>query len=99
MTKATINEIANKILVYLENISTGTEICTREVFLCVYGQDFFNNSCAINGEPIEDFDLIEVDYLVRKIAYRHKLILDSSHYDNMVTGLPHNIPYIIKRRK
>ena len=100
MTSNCIKEIADKILAYLSALPDGTESCTSDAFLQIDSKNSFTEAgFAINGEVIDNCDLFEIDYAVRKNANKYGIILDSSNYDGMVIGLPYNIGYIVKRRK
>ena len=97
MTKNKIEEISLEILDYLATVEEGTELTTWEAADAVYGKIFNNGVYAIMGEEIDQVELMEIDYAIRKNAREKGLKLDSSKYDGMVIGLPYNIGYVIKR--
>ena len=43
-------------------------------------------------------DFFEIDVMVHKQAKKRGLILDDSKYDDMVTGLPFHIPFVVRRK-
>ena len=97
MTKAKIEEIALEILDYLATVEEGTELTTWEAADAVYGRIFNNGNYAIKGEEMDELELMDIDYAIRKNARKKGLKLDSSKYDGMVIGLPYNIGYVITR--
>jgi len=97
MTKNRTEEIAIEILAYLATVEEGTELTTWEAADAVYGRIFNNGTYAIKGEEMDELDLMQIDYAIRKNARKKGLKLDSSKYDGMVIGLPYNIGYVITR--
>ena len=97
MTKNKIEEISLEILDYLATVEEGTELTTWEAADAVYGKIFNNGVYVIKGEEIDEVELMEIDYAIRRNARKKGLKLDSSKYDGMVIGLPYNIGYAIKR--
>lgn len=77
----------SKIFEYLTSLPGGTEVTTYEVAERVLGREY----CEMHF-------LFDLDYEIRKRAKKYKLILDSSKYDGLITGLPYNIGYIIKKQ-
>ena len=97
MTKNRTEEIAIEILAYLATVEEGTELTTWEAADAVYGRILNNGTYAIKGEEMDELDLMQIDYAIRKNARKKGLKLDSSKYDGMVIGLPYNIGYVITR--
>ena len=97
MTKNKIEEISLEILDYLATVEEGTELTTWEAADAVYGKIFNNGVYEIKGEELDEVELMEIDYAIRRNARKKGLKLDSSKYDGMVIGLPNNIGYVIKR--
>lgn len=80
-------EILTKVFDYLKQLPEGTETTTFEV------------AQTVLGTSLDEMEfLFELDYKVRSSAYRYRLILDSSQYDDLVTGLPFHIGYIVKKK-
>lgn len=97
MTKNRTEEIALEILDYLATVDEGSELTTWEAADAVYGRIFNNGTYAIKGEEMDELELMQIDYAIRKNARKKGLKLDSSKYDGMVIGLPYNIGYVITR--
>ena len=99
MPKALVIEVAENILRYLATLPEGTETYTFQAFIDVYGEEsILDWDVVINGEQYDRFVLFSIDREIRDRAKKHGLKLDSSMYDDMVTGLPYNIGYFIKKR-
>lgn len=97
--RESVIEVAEKILQYYETLPVGTETYTFQAFSEVYGEEsILDWNVVINGEQYDRFVLFSIDREIRDRAKKHGLILDSSMYDDMVTGLPYNIGYLIKKR-
>lgn len=46
---------------------------------------------------LDSLELMRINARISEIAKAAGIILDSSDYDDMVVGLPYNIPFVIKR--
>ena len=92
MEKTKIIEIANKLLEYIATLPAGTEISTSGAIAAVYGKCYNeNNECVIEGETLDSYALIPIDYAVHDNAKQYGIRLDGSKYAGMVLGLPCNI--------
>ena len=69
MTKDKIEEIALEILAYLATVEEGTELTTWEAADAVYGRIFIDGAYAIKGESIDELELMDIDYAIRKNDY------------------------------
>lgn len=97
--KKEVQEIALEILDYIATLEEGVEISTGEVIRNLYGGWNDNHLYGIKGDEYEEYDLVAIDYAVKRNASKKGLRLDNSKYDGMVIGLPHNIGYIVTRKK
>ena len=97
MKTMTVNEIVKKVVKYFSTFTQATEITTGEAIEKVLGftQDQ-NGEYLIHGSIIDFHDMFQIDYNVRKEAVKAGIGIDDRKYEDMVTGLPFHIPYIVK---
>lgn len=84
-----MEEILGKMIEFIKGVEDGAEYSTTEIL----------NELGINYEETDTYYLFELDYQLKKEARKHKIILDSSKYNDMVVGTPFNIPYVVRKRK
>ena len=84
-----MEEILEKMIEFIKGVEDGAEYSTTEIL----------KELGINYEGADTYDLFELDYQLKKEARKHKIILDSSKYNDMVVGTPFNIPYVVRKRK
>jgi hypothetical protein len=84
-----MEEILEKMIEFIKGVEDGAEYSTTEIF----------KELGINYEGADTYDLFELDYQLKKEARKHKIILDSSKYNDMVVGTPFNIPYVVRKKK
>lgn len=101
------SRVIRKMIKYLDAQKSGTEISTFDIFLKAcspelidcwtfkIGDCIFDEVLTPDGEK-HDF-LFEMHYRFSRAAERHGYELDSSKYDDLVTGLPYNIPIVFRR--
>ena len=86
--KANRDLILGKLLGYVQDLPEGTKISTGEIFRLLF--------------PLmdsDDFGMFDIDADLCREARKHDLNLDRSNFRNIAAGLPHNIPFTIKRLK
>ncbi len=88
-----IKEISNKIVDYLISLPEGTELSTSEAYKLVYNREYYDLELEFSFEFV-----FELNSMVLKMAKQKGLILDDSKYNDMETGLPFNIPYVVGHR-
>lgn len=96
--KEKVQEIALEILDYLATLENGVEIFTSRAIKHLYGDCNNDGNYVIKGEEYKEPNLIDIDYAVKRNASKKGLKLDSSKYDDMVLGLPHNIGYVVTKK-
>lgn len=84
-----MEESLGKMIEFIKGVEDGAEYSTTEIL----------NELGINYEETDTYDLFELDYQLKKEARKHKIILDSSKYKNLVVGTPFNIPYVVRKKK
>lgn len=84
-----MEEILGKMIEFIKGVEDGAEYSTTEIL----------KELGINYEEADTYDLFELDYQLKKEARKHKIILDSSKYNDMVVGTPFNIPYVVRKKK
>ena len=84
-----MEEFLEKMIEFIKGVEDGAEYSTTEIL----------NELGINYEEADTYDLFELDYQLKKEAPKHKIILDSSKYNDMVVGTPFNIPYVVRKEK
>ena len=83
----------------LLSLPEGTELATSDVIKQLYGHKYLTcGDYEIHGKKHGFEDFFEIDAKVHKLAKRHGLILDDSKYAGMATGLPFNIPFVVRRK-
>ena len=86
--------LSDLVLQHLHTLPVGTEITTEEAM---------RQACADQDTPVyADWDLYEwheLHYVVWLRAPRQGLMLDDSKYAEQEVGLPHHIPYVVKRKR
>ncbi len=88
MKKLVKREDLAQVLSYIKSLPEGTEVTTFEI------------AKELLDKKWEDMDyLFELDYKVRSSAWRKGLVLDSTKYDDMETGLPYHVGYVIRKRR
>lgn len=92
-----INNIVAKIIDYYSLLTEETEISTSEALERVFGftQDQAGDY-LIGGHRIDFQDMFKIDYDLRKETVKAGMGIDDRPYEDMVTGLPFHIPYIVK---
>ncbi len=94
MLNPKIKEMANKIVEYLMTLPEGSELSTSEAYKVVFNREYYD--LETEYDFLFAFDL---NAQVWRVAKRKGLILDDSKYADMATGLPFNIPYVVKKQK
>ena len=84
-----MEEILEKMIEFIKGVEDGAEYSTTEIL----------NELGINYEEVDTYDLFELDYQLKKEVRKHRIILDSSKYKNLVVGTPFNIPYVVRKKK
>lgn len=88
-----IKELSDTIVDYLLSLPEGTELSTSEAYKTVYHREYYDLELEFSFEFA-----FELNAMVIKTAKRKGLILDDSKYNDMETGLPFNIPYVVRHR-
>lgn len=87
-----MKEIVKKMVEFLENTPEGEEYTTLELL----------NELTVSVEGSHNGiygSLMALHTELRREARRHKIILDSSKYKDLVVGTPFNIPYVVRKKK
>ena len=94
-----MDKIVSEIVDVLLSLPEGTELATSDVIKQLYGHKYLTcGDYEIHGKKYGFEDFFEIDAKVHKLAKRHGLILDDSKYAGMATGLPFNIPFVVRRK-
>lgn len=94
-----MNDIVSEIVDVLLSLPEGTEIATSDVIKQLYGHEYLTcGEYEIHGKMYGFEDFFKIDAMVHKQAKKRGLILDDSKYDDMVTGLPFHIPFVVRRK-
>ena len=95
----TKNEIVEKLIAHIVSLPNGIVTTTFETVIAVYGKESYSNGdFTLEGEVIDNIEMIEIDYAVRTNARKFGVKLDSSQYDGTVTGLPFHIGFIVRHQ-
>lgn len=87
-----MKEIVKKMIEFLENAPEGVEYTTLELL----------NELKVSVEGSHNSiygSLMALHKELRREARKHKIKFDSSKYENMVVGVPYNIPYVVRKKK
>ncbi len=87
-----MKEIVKKMIEFLENVPEGVEYTTLELL----------NELEVSVEGSHNSiygSLMALHAELGREARKHKIKLDSSKYENMVIGVPYNIPFVIHKKK
>lgn len=94
-----MDKIVSEIVDVLLSLPEGTELATSDVIKQLYGHKYLTcGDYEIHGKKHGFEDFFEIDAKVHKLAKRHGLISDDSKYAGMATGLPFNIPFVVRRK-
>lgn len=94
-----MDKIVSEIVDVLLSLPEGTELATSDVIEQLYGHKYLTcGDYEIHGKKHGFEDFFEIDAKVHKLAKRHGLISDDSKYAGMATGLPFNIPFVVRRK-
>lgn len=84
---------------YLQSLSNGTETTVYEAIKAVRPEAFKRSDVWFDNDlPLEEMELFMITVYIERLAGLRGLVLDSSKYDDMVTGLPFHIPFIKRCR-
>lgn len=93
------NEIVERLLSYIISLPEGVETTTFEAVIAVYGKESYKNGdFYLDGEIIDDIELMNIDYAVRDNAKKYRVKLDSFKYDGMAIGLPFHIGFVVRHQ-
>lgn len=92
MTKEQLEILANKIVDMIEELPYKTEICTMQLLE--------NLGISENDPELGDFDLFEINSLIRKIGHKRHIRFGNPYknIDNGIIepeGLPFNLTFIV----
>lgn len=101
------SRIIRRMIKYLDTLRSGTEMSTLDIFMNACTPEVIDNWTFKIGDCIYDDVLMpngerhpflfEMNYRFTQAAERHGYKLDSSKYDDLITGLPYNIPIVFRR--
>ena len=95
--------IAKAIVAKIKELPDGTTASTSGLVAMIYGHFKHNpnTKCTYDyGEfALETFEYFDLDRRVRKLAEKEGILLDSSQWAGIPTGLPFNCSYVIRHTK
>ena len=95
-----MERIVKEIVDYLLTLPEGTEVSTGQVIEKLYGNNYLNSEgYDIYGKRYYFDDFFKIDNRVYALAKKRGLILDGSKYEGTVTGLPFDVPYVLRRKR
>lgn len=92
----TMNDIAAVVVEYMTTLPNGVAISTSDAVDRIWGCEFLSGGkYRISDEIVDTMELFSLDALIRKTAGEKGLVLESSDYSSVPTGLPFSIPYVV----
>lgn len=95
--------VASALVDVLDTLDDGLELTTGELAtsLSLEKPDFVDDEVAeaLREIMISSNGMFDLDFAIRHEARSRSIVLDSSAYEDMVVGLPFNIPYTVRKER